>query len=163
MTANISWRKWSTPYSLSKHDPLTSTTKDYLTELSVQMKCQIVMGRDIIRTLLCHIKYLYLLRSMTAKAGRSMAIFVPVRCCHFRKGVGAPLKDVCDHKAIRVSNTRHVARGGHVRYGINMHDVKAKNGMARGERRKKSTTMKRGQMRKGVVFLRFFRTHPRKF
>ena len=28
---------------------------------------------------------------------------------------------------------------------------------------KKSTTMKRGQMRKGVVFLRFFRTHPRKF
>ena len=97
-----------------------------------------------------------------------------MQCCLFRNFVGAPLKDVCDHKAIRVSNTRHVARGGHVRYGINMHDVKAKNGMARGERRKKSTTMKRGQMRtcvgsnlrkrhKGVVFLRFFRAHPRKF
>ena len=91
MTANISWRKWSTPYSLSKHDPLTSTTKDYLTELSVQMTCQIVMGREIIMTLLCHIKYL--LRSTTAKAGRSMAMFAPVRCCLFRKFVGAPLKE----------------------------------------------------------------------
>ena len=100
MIANISWRKWSTPYSLSKHDPLTSTTKDYLTELSVQITCQIVKRRKIIMTLLFHIKYL--LRSMTAKAGRSMAIFAPVRCCLFHNCVGAPLKDVCDHKAIRV-------------------------------------------------------------
>ena len=103
MAANISWRKWSTPYSLSKHDPLTSTTKDYLTELSVQMTCQIVMGRKIIMTLLFHIKYV--LRSMLNKAGRSMAIFAPVRCCLFHNCVGAPLKDVCDRKATRVWNT----------------------------------------------------------
>ena len=105
VAGHFSWRKWSIPCSLSKHDPLTSTTKDYMTELSWACKWHVRSWWEERLSWRFYFTSNIYYEVWKPKLAGQWPYVRRQRCCLFHICVGAPLKDVCDHKALRVWNT----------------------------------------------------------